>query len=159
MDVFYCCFVFYKLEVPQNVGLCGRVSPEPRDAIALDLLRLNSACVSLRDEKRHIRRGMENVTSIFFGPVDFAAMAQMIDLVPWPEDACPIYAAPAVLIPVEPRRTMLAAVKNSIYHPFLPTLRKMDMDTVASKLTNEHCRTTTLCSKGKGHGQLTDIEH
>ncbi|XP_066493882.1 sperm microtubule inner protein 8 [Tiliqua scincoides] len=74
-------------------------------------------------------------------------MAQMIDLVPWPEDACPIYAAPAVLIPVEPRRTMLAAVKDSIYHPFLPTLRKMDMDTVASKLTNEHCRTTTLCSK------------
>ncbi|XP_053126508.1 testis, prostate and placenta-expressed protein isoform X2 [Hemicordylus capensis] len=72
-----------------------------------------------------------------------AAMAQAIDLVPWPQDVCPIYAAPAVLIPLEPKKTMLAGVKGHLYHPFLPTLRRMDMDTMASKLTDEHSRTST----------------
>uniref|UniRef100_A0A6J0TY92 Sperm microtubule inner protein 8 n=1 Tax=Pogona vitticeps TaxID=103695 RepID=A0A6J0TY92_9SAUR len=76
-----------------------------------------------------------------------AAMAQTLDLVPWPPDENPVYASPAVLIPLEPRRVMLAGVKDHLYHPFLPTLRRMDMDTVANKLTDEHSRTATCCSK------------
>ncbi|XP_062997191.1 sperm microtubule inner protein 8 [Elgaria multicarinata webbii] len=74
-------------------------------------------------------------------------MAQTLDLVPWPQDAGPVYAAPAVLIPVEPKRVMLSGVKGHLYHPSLPTLRRMDMDTVANRLTDEHSRTTTYHSK------------
>ncbi|XP_044290137.1 testis, prostate and placenta-expressed protein [Varanus komodoensis] len=74
-------------------------------------------------------------------------MAQALDLVPWPQDAGPVYAAPAVLLPLEPRKVMLAGVKGQLYHPFLPSLRRMDMDTMASKLTDEHSRTATSCSK------------
>uniref|UniRef100_A0A8D2KYJ1 Testis, prostate and placenta expressed n=1 Tax=Varanus komodoensis TaxID=61221 RepID=A0A8D2KYJ1_VARKO len=76
-------------------------------------------------------------------------MAQALDLVPWPQDAGPVYAAPAVLLPLEPRKVMLAGVKGQLYHPFLPSLRRMDMDTMASKLTDEHSRTATSCSKGE----------
>ncbi|XP_039265529.1 sperm microtubule inner protein 8-like [Styela clava] len=43
------------------------------------------------------------------------------------------------------RRVMLAAVKEGIYHPRLPSLRRMDMDTATHKLSDEHCRTTTSC--------------
>ncbi|KAH0619434.1 hypothetical protein JD844_000048 [Phrynosoma platyrhinos] len=75
------------------------------------------------------------------------AMAQTLDLVPWPQDDNPVYASPAVLIPLEPRKVSLAGVKDHLYHPFLPTLRRMDMDTVANRLTDEHSRTTTRCSK------------
>ncbi|XP_043918158.1 testis, prostate and placenta-expressed protein [Protopterus annectens] len=39
----------------------------------------------------------------------------------------------------------LAGVKEVLYHPSLPTLRRMDMDTVAHKLPDEHCRTMTAC--------------
>lgn len=39
----------------------------------------------------------------------------------------------------------LAAVKEGLYHPNLPTFRRMDMDTCAQKLPDEHCRTTTSC--------------
>ncbi|XP_070616736.1 sperm microtubule inner protein 8 isoform X2 [Erythrolamprus reginae] len=74
-------------------------------------------------------------------------MAQALDLVPWPPDASPVYAAPAVLIPLEPRKTMLAGVKDNLYHPCLPTLRRMDMDTVANRLTDQHSRTSTTCCK------------
>ncbi|KAM6430187.1 sperm microtubule inner protein 8 [Liasis olivaceus] len=74
-------------------------------------------------------------------------MAQVLDLVPWPQDASPICAAPGVLIPLEPKKIMLAGVKDHLYHPCLPTLRRMDMDTVANRLTDEHSRTTTTCSK------------
>ncbi|KAM3828559.1 sperm microtubule inner protein 8 [Vipera latastei] len=74
-------------------------------------------------------------------------MAQALDLVPWPPDAGPVYAAPAVLIPLEPKKTMLAGVKDRLYHPCLPTLRRMDMDTMAHRLTDTHSRTTTTCSK------------
>ncbi|XP_061450226.1 sperm microtubule inner protein 8 [Rhineura floridana] len=74
-------------------------------------------------------------------------MARTLDLIPWPQDASPVYAAPAVLIPLEPKRVMLAGVKDHIYHPFLPTLRRMDMDTMANRLTDEHSRTATTCSK------------
>lgn len=38
---------------------------------------------------------------------------------------------------------MLASVKEGLYHPRLPTFRRMDMDTAAHKLPDEHCRTTT----------------
>ncbi|KAJ6666171.1 hypothetical protein lerEdw1_001075 [Lerista edwardsae] len=81
------------------------------------------------------------------GPADFAAMAEIIDLVPWPENGDPVYVAPAVLFPLVPKKTMLAAVKDTLYHPVLPTLRQMDMDTIANKLTDEHCRTSTVCCK------------
>nr|DAA06548.1 TPA_inf: TEPP protein [Molgula tectiformis] len=43
------------------------------------------------------------------------------------------------------RRVMLAAVKEGLYHPRLPSLRRMDMDTATHKLPDEHCRTTTSC--------------
>ncbi|XP_028392430.1 uncharacterized protein LOC114516996 isoform X2 [Dendronephthya gigantea] len=38
---------------------------------------------------------------------------------------------------------MLASAKEGLYHPHLPTFRRMDMDTVSEKLPYEHCRTTT----------------
>ncbi|XP_064640945.1 sperm microtubule inner protein 8-like isoform X1 [Lineus longissimus] len=43
------------------------------------------------------------------------------------------------------RSVQLAAVKEGLYHPRLPTFRRMDMDTAAHKLSEEHCRTTTTC--------------
>ena len=42
----------------------------------------------------------------------------------------------------------LSAVKEGLYHPSLPTFRRMDMDTIAQKLPDEHCRTTTSCGPG-----------
>lgn len=39
----------------------------------------------------------------------------------------------------------LAAVKEGLFHPNLPTFRRMDMDTARHKLPDEHCRTTTSC--------------
>ncbi|XP_062818009.1 sperm microtubule inner protein 8 isoform X2 [Anolis carolinensis] len=74
-------------------------------------------------------------------------MAQVLDLVPWPPDGAPVFASPGVLVPLEPRKAMLAGVKSQIYHPALPSLRRMDMDTVANRLTDEHSRTTTYCTK------------
>lgn len=43
------------------------------------------------------------------------------------------------------RRIMLSAVKEDLYHPRLPTLRRMDMDDVGHKLPEAHSRTTTSC--------------
>ncbi|XP_013404028.1 testis, prostate and placenta-expressed protein isoform X2 [Lingula anatina] len=43
------------------------------------------------------------------------------------------------------RRVQLAAVKEGLFHPRIPTFRRMDMDTAAHKLPDEHCRTTTAC--------------
>lgn len=40
----------------------------------------------------------------------------------------------------------LAAVKEGLYHPNLPSFRRMDMDTAAHRLPDEHCRTTTGCA-------------
>ncbi|XP_031571151.1 testis, prostate and placenta-expressed protein-like isoform X2 [Actinia tenebrosa] len=37
----------------------------------------------------------------------------------------------------------LASVKEGLYHPMLPSFRRMDMDTAAHKLPDEHSRTTT----------------
>lgn len=42
----------------------------------------------------------------------------------------------------------LAGVKHILYHPRLPTLRRMDMDTVLHKLTSTHSRHTTFCPQG-----------
>lgn len=96
-----------------------------------------------------------NSSLLSFGLAEFAAMAQTLDLVPWPPDASPIYAAPAVLIPLEPKKTMLAGVKEHLYHPCLPTLRRMDMDTVANRLTDQHSRTSTTCCKGISPAELS----
>ncbi|KAJ8298659.1 hypothetical protein KUTeg_022719 [Tegillarca granosa] len=43
------------------------------------------------------------------------------------------------------RRVQLAAVKDGLFHPNLPSFRRMDMDTAGHKLPDEHCRTTTTC--------------
>lgn len=43
------------------------------------------------------------------------------------------------------QRVQLAAVKDTLFHPHLPSFRRMDMDTAANKLPDEHCRTTTTC--------------
>jgi len=42
---------------------------------------------------------------------------------------------------------MLASVKEGLYHPMLPTFRRMDMDTAGHKLPEEHSRTTTPLTK------------
>lgn len=46
------------------------------------------------------------------------------------------------------RRVQLAAVKEGLFHPSLPTFRRMDMDTARHKLPGEHCRTTTSAGPG-----------
>ena len=48
-----------------------------------------------------------------------------------------------------PSLVKLASVKHELYHPALPTLRKMDMDDVTCKLSYEHGRTTTGCTRGQ----------
>ena len=48
-----------------------------------------------------------------------------------------------------PKLYKLPAVKESLYHPKLPTFRKMDIDTAAHKLPDEHCRTTSMLEGGK----------
>ena len=47
-----------------------------------------------------------------------------------------------------PSSVKLAGVKHELYHPLLPTLRKMDMDDVTKRLPDEHSRTSTPCSRG-----------
>ncbi|XP_044126976.1 testis, prostate and placenta-expressed protein [Bufo gargarizans] len=39
----------------------------------------------------------------------------------------------------------LAGVKHTLYHPRLPTLRRMEMDSMAHKLSDEHSRSSTSC--------------
>ena len=39
----------------------------------------------------------------------------------------------------------LTAVKECLYHPTLPSLRRMDMDSSACKLSDEHSRLSTRC--------------
>ena len=53
---------------------------------------------------------------------------------------------------------MLASVKNGLYHPMLPTFRRMDMDTAMHKLPEEHSRTTTPLTRGNNlnHDLATD---
>lgn len=45
------------------------------------------------------------------------------------------------------RVVRLAAVKEGLFHPKLPTFRRMDMDTASHKLPDHHCRTATACCK------------
>lgn len=47
-----------------------------------------------------------------------------------------------------PQSVRLASVKHQLYNPQLPTLRRMDMDTVLHKLTTEHSRHTSSCEPG-----------
>ncbi|XP_016062060.1 PREDICTED: testis, prostate and placenta-expressed protein [Miniopterus natalensis] len=75
------------------------------------------------------------------------AMARIIDLVPWEDGSAHVYASPAILIPMERQRNQLAGVKQQIYHPALPSLRRMDMDSVRACLSDEHCQSTTYCRK------------
>ncbi|EFB22237.1 hypothetical protein PANDA_000048, partial [Ailuropoda melanoleuca] len=76
------------------------------------------------------------------------AMARIIDLGPWDDGSTHVYASPAILLPVERPRNHLAGVKQQLYHPALPSLRRMDMDSVRACLSDEHCRSTTYCRKG-----------
>lgn len=58
-------------------------------------------------------------------------------------------AYPGVRVRERPRSVKLAGVKHDLYHPNLPTLRKMDMDNVTHKLPTEHSRTTTPTPRGR----------
>lgn len=75
-------------------------------------------------------------------------MARIIDVVPWEDGSAHVYASPAILLPLERVRNPLAGVKHQLYHPALPTLRRMDMDTVKGYLSDEHSQSSTYCSKG-----------
>ncbi|XP_055870832.1 uncharacterized protein LOC106063523 isoform X2 [Biomphalaria glabrata] len=44
------------------------------------------------------------------------------------------------------KRVQLAAVKEKLYNPNLPTLRHEDRDNVIGRLSDEHCKTTTCCT-------------
>ncbi|KAJ1072786.1 hypothetical protein K5549_012012 [Capra hircus] len=76
-------------------------------------------------------------------------MARIIDLVPWEDGSTHVYASPAILLPMPRRRNQLAGVKQQLYHPALPSLRRMDMDSVKACLSDEHCQSTTYCRKGR----------
>ncbi|GFN92316.1 testis, prostate and placenta-expressed protein [Plakobranchus ocellatus] len=45
------------------------------------------------------------------------------------------------------RRVKLVAVKEQILHPDLPSIRQIERDNMLSKLSDEHCRTTTGCTR------------
>nr|XP_020746385.1 testis, prostate and placenta-expressed protein [Odocoileus virginianus texanus]XP_020746386.1 testis, prostate and placenta-expressed protein [Odocoileus virginianus texanus] len=74
-------------------------------------------------------------------------MARIIDLVPWEDGSTHVYTSPAILLPMPRRRNQLAGVKQQLYHPALPSLRRMDMDSVKACLSDEHCQSTTYCRK------------
>lgn len=52
---------------------------------------------------------------------------------------------------VHPRTSSakLAGMKQGLYHPRLPTLRRMDRDDAMNKLPTEHSRTTTTLTRGR----------
>ncbi|KAM5262835.1 sperm microtubule inner protein 8 [Ctenodactylus gundi] len=74
-------------------------------------------------------------------------MAQIVDAVPWDDGSTHVYTFPAIRLPMKRQRNQLAGVKQQLYHPALPTLRRMDMDNVRACLSDEHCQFTTYCSK------------
>ncbi|XP_069848768.1 sperm microtubule inner protein 8 isoform X2 [Dipodomys merriami] len=74
-------------------------------------------------------------------------MARIIDVVPCDDRSAHVYASPAILLPLERQRNQLAGVKHQLYHPALPTLRRMDMDSVKACLPDTHCQSSTYCSK------------
>ena len=55
--------------------------------------------------------------------------------------------APSTPLILGPKRRLTSA-KEALYNPCLPTLRRMDMDDVLRKLTDEHSRHSTPCSRG-----------
>ncbi|XP_004690298.1 PREDICTED: testis, prostate and placenta-expressed protein [Condylura cristata] len=73
-------------------------------------------------------------------------MARIIDLEPWEDGCTHACTAPVILLPVR-RRNQLAGVKHQLYHPALPTLRRMDMDSVRGCLSDEHSQSTTYCQE------------
>ncbi|KAM6223752.1 sperm microtubule inner protein 8 [Rhynchocyon petersi] len=74
-------------------------------------------------------------------------MACITNLEPWEDGSMHVCSPHDVLIPAERKRNMLAGVKQQLYHPALPTLRRMDMDTVRGCLSDEHCQSSTYCCK------------
>lgn len=76
-------------------------------------------------------------------------MASIIDLEPWEDGSINMYASPAILLPVEQQRNQLVGVKQQLYHPALPSLHRMDMDSVRACLSHEHCQSSTYCCKGQ----------
>ncbi|KAM4833763.1 sperm microtubule inner protein 8 isoform 2-T3 [Thomomys bottae] len=74
-------------------------------------------------------------------------MARIVDVVPWNDGSAHVYMSPAIPFPQEARPNQLAGVKHQLYHPALPTLRRMDMDTVKACLPDQHCQSTTYCCK------------
>lgn len=76
-------------------------------------------------------------------------MAHITDLVPWDCSSTQMYTSPAFLLPIEHQRHSLAGVKQNLYYPNLPSLRRMDMDSVKGCLSNEHSRSSTFCTKGQ----------
>lgn len=82
-------------------------------------------------------------------------MARIIDMVPWDECSAHLYGSPAILIPLERVRRPLAGVKHQLYHPGLPSLRRMDMDSVKGCLSDEHCQSSTYYTKGRGMSPAT----
>lgn len=49
----------------------------------------------------------------------------------------------------KPATRRLTAVKETLYNPMLPTLRRMDMDEILKKLPEKHSRFMTPLSKGE----------
>lgn len=54
---------------------------------------------------------------------------------------------PSTPLVLGPKRR-LTSVKEVLYNPRLPTLRRMDMDEVLKKLTDEHSQHSTPCNRG-----------
>ncbi|XP_037374035.1 testis, prostate and placenta-expressed protein isoform X2 [Talpa occidentalis] len=73
-------------------------------------------------------------------------MARITDLQPLADSSTHVCATPVILLPMR-RRNQLAGVKHQLYHPALPTLRRMDMDSVRGCLSDEHSQSTTYCRK------------
>ncbi|CAH1270508.1 TEPP [Branchiostoma lanceolatum] len=57
------------------------------------------------------------------------------------------------------QRVMLSSVKEGIYHPKLPSIRRMDMDTAGHRLPDEHCRTTTDIGPVDFSNATTTLQH
>ena len=55
------------------------------------------------------------------------------------------------------RRVRLAAVKDGIYNPSLPTLRMMDSDSASHKMPDDHCQTSTLFGTKTYQQQVKDL--
>ncbi|XP_055992089.1 sperm microtubule inner protein 8 [Sorex fumeus] len=74
-------------------------------------------------------------------------MARILEVVPWEDGSIHAVTSPVFLLPVVRQRHPLASVKQCLYHPQLPTLRRMDMDSVGGYLSDEHCQSSTYCTK------------